>query len=34
MMLVEARTAALILAGTVLAALALGFYLKRIEMTL
>jgi len=34
MMLVEARPAALILAGTALAALALGFYLKRIEMTL
>ena len=34
MMLVETRTAGLILAGTVLAALALGTYLKRIEMTL
>jgi len=34
MMLVEARTALTILGGTVAAALALAFYLKKIEMTL
>jgi UDP-GlcNAc:undecaprenyl-phosphate GlcNAc-1-phosphate transferase len=34
MMLVEARTALVILGLTLLAALALGFYLKKIEMTL
>jgi UDP-GlcNAc:undecaprenyl-phosphate GlcNAc-1-phosphate transferase len=34
MMLVEAHAAGLILAGTALAALALGYYLKRIEMIL